>query len=246
MQYMKPFTYFARKPKTGWKNVGIGCICGFVPVAGQMVWLGYRAEVSDDLEHDPTLERYSDFNADHLMPYLLRGIWPWLTTLIVSLCIAGPAYILSIITGIYIIASTGNQLLGLGAYASIFIAAVTSMDLLLWPMELHAMKTRKLHLVAELKFALGFLRVVGLETAVTIFVFNMMGQMLMLVGLLFCIVGFYPAYVIKSMAEQHLMLQLYQRYIEEGGKPIDTWSEFENDDDDRPRPKARRVEPETE
>ena len=246
MQYIKPFTYFVRKPKTGWKNVGIGCICSFVPIAGQIVWFGYRAEVSDDLERDPALERYGDFNADRLMPYFQRGVWPFLANLIVALSVIVPAYILSIVAGVLILQSTGEILLAAAAYVGIFAVAIIGMNLLVWPMELHAMKTRKLHLIAELKFAMRFLRVVGLETVVSIFLFNMLGQVLLLAGLLLCIVGIYPAAVIYTMAEQHVMLQLYQRYIEEGGEPIDTWSEFEDDKDDQPRPKARRVEAEIE
>jgi hypothetical protein len=246
MQYFKPFKYFFLKKPGGWRNVGIGCLCGLVPYVGQIVWLGYRAEVNDDLEHDPSLERYSDFSTDRLMPYLTRGLWPWLTSLIVSIAIIGPAYILSIIVGIGIGTATGNIYLALGVYAAIFLTSITALDFVLWPMELHAMKTRKLQLNAELRFAWGFLRTVGLETAVTIFIFNMMSQILMLCGLLLLVVGVFPALVLKMMAEQHLMLQLYQRYIEEGGKPIDTWSEFDRELDAAPRPKARRAEPEIE
>jgi hypothetical protein len=247
MQYLKPFKYFAGKSPGGWRNVGIGCICSLVPIAGQIVWFGYRAEVNDDLEHDPALERYTDFNVDRLMPYLQRGAWPFVTNLIVGLAVLFPAYILSIILGFLILQSTGEILFAALAYIGIFSAAIIGMNLMIWPMELHAMKTRKLHLGAELKFAWQFLRVIGLETAVSIFLFNMLGQILLLLGLLCCLVGIYPAAAIYTMAEQHIMLQLYQRYIEEGGKPIDTWSEFEEDSaDDAPRPKARRAEPEIE
>jgi len=246
MQYLKPFKYFAAKSPGGWRNVGIGCVCSFVPIAGQMVWFGYRAEVNDDLEHDPALERYSDFNVDRLMPYLQRGAWPFLTNLIVAFSVIVPAYILSIVLGYLILQSTGELLLAALAYIGVFGITIIGMNLLIWPMELHAMKTRKLQLVAELKFAWRFLRLVGLETVVSIFLFNMLGQVLLLLGLLCCIVGVYPAAVIYTMAEQHIMQQLYQRYLEEGGAPIDTWREYDEPPDDTPRPKARRAEPEIE
>ena len=246
MKYIQPFTYFLRKPSTGWKNVGIGCICAFVPIAGQLVWFGYRAEVNDDLDHDPAMARYSDFNADRLMPYLQRGIGPGVTNLLVSIAFILPLYVGVFIGGMLAGMAAIDPFLVMGLTACVCYLVVMVMMAIVWPMEIHAMKTRKLQLVAEFKFAIGFLRVVGLETFVTIFLFNMLGQVLLLLGMLFFCVGVYPAAVIYTMAEQHLMLQLYQRYIEEGGQPVDTWSELEQENDGVQRPKARRVEPEIE
>ena len=85
MQYLQPFLYYARKPETGFKNVLWLCVASFVPYVGEMVILGYRGEVSDALERDPDLKKHPDVSLDKLTPYLMRGIWPFLTRLILSM-----------------------------------------------------------------------------------------------------------------------------------------------------------------
>lgn len=240
MKYLQPFLYFARKPKTGPTNLLIGCLCPLVPFMGEMVLLGYRAQVSEELERDPDLKDHPDIKLDDLMIYLQRGIWPFLARLVftlVSLPILGG---LSIGAGLAAYEFSGEAILGFGVgFALLFVLYLLAATIL-WPMEYHAQMTRTFAPIRELKFALGFARVCWLSTFDAVLMYTMLGGLTMIVGtMLFCI-GQYPAAVIVQMAEQHLMSQLYLLYLEEGGEPIRTFAEVE---DDVP-PRAVRAEDE--
>jgi hypothetical protein len=235
VKYIQPFTYFARKPKTGFNNVLMGCVCTLIPVIGPIVLLGYRAEVMDHLERDPEMKDHPDFKFDHFMRYLQRGLWPFLANLIVSLGILMPGIIIGIVVGIAVTVNSSERLFGMVAAAAVTIVFVFLTKIFAWPMEIYAMKTKQFQPVAELRFALVFLRKVGFETLVSLFIFNMMSQALLIVGLLMCYVGMYPAASVVSMAEQHIMTQLYLRYLDEGGEPIGGSHEFDDPDRDEPR-----------
>lgn len=247
MQLFKAFTYFARKPKTGFTNVLIGCLAPLVPVLGAMVLFGYRAEVSEELERDPDLQDYPDISLDKLMNYLNRGIAPFLAQLVFVLVFLPLTMILTLTAGFGVHAAAGEPIYGVGAGAVVFLFSTYVGMTILWPMEYHAMLTGKFSPMKEFQFAIRFLRLCGFSTVTTIFFYSILANVLLILGTLCFIIGQYPAVVIQQMAEQHLMTQLYLKYLEEGGEPlerptrvkderIDDW----RDEDDRPR-KAKRV-----
>ena len=247
MQYLQPFLYFARKPKTGFTNVLVGCLCPLIPIMGEMVLLGYRGEVSDELERDPDRKDHPDFTLDRLVPYLQRGVWPYLARLLFAAVCVPPILALACIAGFGVHEIAAEPVLGLAVGAFVFLALVTLSLTILWPMEYHAQVTRQFAPLAELRFALRFARLCWFPTFVAVLMFTMFSGVLNLIGLALCYVGAYPAFVIQQMAEQHLMTQLYMLYLEEGGEPLVRPEVLEDRrydryPDERPE-RARRVGP---
>ena len=220
MQYLQPFLYFVKKPKTGFTNLLIGCLAPLIPIAGEMVLLGYRAEVSEELERDPDLKDYPDLSLDKLAAYLQRGMWPFLARLVFVLVVIWPILALAGGAGFGLNYLTGEPLVGFGVGALVFYALMLLGMTILWPMEYHAQVTKTFAPVKELAFAFRFARVCWFSTLSAVFVFNILSGILSFIGFLLFYIGLYPAYVIQQMAEQHLMTQLYLHYLDEGGEPI--------------------------
>ena len=246
MQYLQPFLYFARKPKTGHTNVLIGCLCPLVPIAGEMVLLGYRAQVSEELERDPDLKDHPDIKLDDLMIYLKRGVWPLLTRLLFMVTVVPVAYAIAIGIGFGIYELAAEVMLGFAAGAVAFLAMLLLATTILWPMEYHAQVTQRFAPLEELRFAIRFARVCWFSTFVAVLMFSMLGSVLMLLGTLIFCVGQYPAGVIYNLAEQHMMTQLYLHYLEEGGEPLrrPEMLDDHSDDEELPRRAFRAAEDE--
>lgn len=252
MQYLQPFLYFVKKPKTGPTNVLIGCLGPLIPIVGEMVLLGYRAEVSEELERDPDLKDHPDLKLDKLMVYLQRGVGPWLARLVFAMIFVWPALALAVGAGFGAHELISEPLFGFAVGAFVFLLMMMVGMTILWPMEYHAQVTKTFSPIKELAFAYRFARVCWFSTFVAVLMFNMLSGVLNLIGLLLLYIGLYPAYVIQQMAEQHIMTQLYLLYLEEGGEPIElpeSIKERRRDDvfeeeEDQPKKRARRVEPE--
>lgn len=249
MQYLQPFLYYVKKPKTGFTNVLIGCLAPLIPIAGEMVLLGYRAEVSEELERDPDLKEHPDFSLDKLAAYLQRGVWPYLSRLISYLVLLTLGAIVSVLVGIGLYQAVPEPLLCIGAgYLTYFVCFILS-NTLVWPMEYHAQITRKFAPLDDFKFALRFAGVCWLSTLVAVLMHTMFGFVALFLGMLLLWIGIYPAIVIVQMAEQHLMTQLYLHYLDEGGEPISRpeiipelrLNDDDFDDDERPK-RAHRVD----
>src|SRR5687768_8230334 len=92
MQYGKPYTYYLKKPG-GTTNVLYGSLLLLIPTIGQIVLLGYQAEVAEDLERDPEIEAYPDLELNRFIPYLTRGVWPFLMQFLGSLVVLALAFL---------------------------------------------------------------------------------------------------------------------------------------------------------
>jgi hypothetical protein len=234
VQYLQPFLYFARKPETGYKNVLLGCLCPLIPFVGVMVLLGYRAQVSEELERDPEMKDHPDIKLDDLTIYLKRGVWPFLTRLLFMVIVVPVAYAFAFAVGFGIYQVAPEPLLGFAAGALVFLAILLVATTILWPMEYHAQVTQKFAPIEEFKFAIRFARVCWFSSFVAVLMYSMLGSVVTIIGMLLCYIGLYPAFVVQQMAEQHLMSQLYLLYLEEGGEPIRR-PEMLDDDEEAPR-----------
>ena len=249
MQYLQPFLYFVRKPNTGYKNVLIGCLGTLVPVVGEMVLLGYRAKVSEELERDPDLKDHPDVDLDRLAVYLQRGIWPYLVKFLSLMFLMSIGVVISAIVGIGVYQIVREPILAFGVFYLLYFVCFLLATTLVWPMEYHAQITGKFAPLADFRFAIRFARTCWFSTFVAVLMHTMLSGVTLMLGLVLCGVGFYPAIVIVQMAEQHLMTQLYLLYLEEGGEPLirpEVLDESRRDgefEDDEPLKRAKRVDP---
>jgi hypothetical protein len=116
------------------------------------------------------------------------------------------------------------------------------------PMTFHAKLTGRFDLRGGLRFTLSFWMLGGGLAIVTGIIYVILSTVVLILGLLLCFVGVYPAAALIQMAQTHLMVQLYREYLDRGGEPLPEKHEPETDEDDydfhseepRPRPRPRR------
>lgn len=220
MQFFKPFTYFIRKTG-GFTNLMYGTVCTLIPVIGPIILLGYRAEVAESLEKDPDLEDYPNFDFNRFMPYLTRGLWPFLAELVVMV-VALILMTLAAAVGVLVWQASGDWRMGVLVGAVLLIPVTIFTTLLMWPMELYTQLSGSFEIGATFRFTFRFLGRVWGQALIAAIVFGFLSMLLSFAGMLACYIGLYPAVVIQSLAQQHYVVQLYRQYLDEGGEPIPT------------------------
>jgi hypothetical protein len=231
MQYLKPFSFFISRPGST-TNLLSAAVCILIPIIGPIVLLGYRAEVAEDLDRDPDLEDYPDFQFDRFGDYLGLGFYPFLYQLIISLVGGGVAIVggggIGFAVYKLIDQEPGGMIAGIIVGFVIYMTVAIGIALVLWPMELHAQLTRRFAFFEALAFASRLLKRVWGQAIISVIVFYFLSVVIVIIGYLACIVGVYASIAIMFMAQQHYMAQLYRLYLEEGGEVIKQY----NDDDD--------------
>lgn len=243
MQYQLAFGFILNRTG-GAVNLLLITVCNFIPILGPIVLLGYRAEVAQTLLRDDELRRHPKLDFNRFMEYLTRGVWPFITSLIVGVAAAvfvGIAAVVAIGIGI---AANKPELALILTYAFMFPILIISM-VASAPMTFHAELSGKFDLGAEFRFALSFWKIVGGQAIIAMLVFIPLSILVAIGGLLLCFVGVYPASALTQMAGQHILVQLYALYLERGGDPIPEFQpperyDEEQDDNDRPRRRRRR------
>jgi hypothetical protein len=219
MRYIKAFTYFVSKKPGGLTNLLLAAVCVLIPVVGVIVLLGYRAEIAEDLDKDPRLENYPDFDFNRFIDYLSRGIWPFLMQLIVG---AGTMVLvmLAVAAGFLAYSATNEPVVGFAVGGLLFLPISLLSMMVLWPLELHTQITAKFEFGRAFSFMTRMLKRVWGQALLAALVYFVLAPFVVLLGYAACFVGVYPAAVILNMAQQHLVGQLYRLYLDEGGEPI--------------------------
>ena len=222
MQYIRPYTYFVNKPG-GTTNLLWGSLAlfstHFIPLVGQIILLGYQAEVAEDLEHDPAIEDHRDLNTNKLGEYLSRGVWPMLMQFLVGIGILA-LVVFAAACGYLAYWASEEPLIGVAVGGALYVPFMLLGMMVSWPMTLHAQLSHGFHFGRAVRFTSSFLGKLGGQLLVVIIVHFVMSLLLGFGGLLVCCLGIYPAGMIMFMAQEHYMMQLYRVYLDEGGDPI--------------------------
>lgn len=224
MRYGTALSYFALKPQTGLANLAYGSLCvfstGFIPFLGQVVLLGYFAEVAEDLDRHPKTDRHDDFTFDRFTKYLSRGLYPFMVQLLLAV-FGFAALLVATGVGVAVWLASGQPVAGIAAGVLAALLGAVATTMLSWPTTLHAQLSGGLDLGANFAFCRDFLGRVGWDTLGVVLAFIPIAFGVTLLGMMACFVGVYPASVIVSAAREHLMVQLYHRYLDAGGEPIE-------------------------
>ncbi|MBL8796697.1 MAG: DUF4013 domain-containing protein [Planctomycetia bacterium] len=224
MHYARSWRFIFDSPH--WlTNLLLMVLCGFVPVLGPLVMLGYHYAVVQSL-HLSRDARYEDFNFDRLMAYLMRGVWPFLLHLIVIFPLmltmlliwgigAGLAAALVTETNAAVVVP-----LLIGAAMIVYLATLFVALLIVVPMELRFGLAQEFALGAAWEFGSDFRRRVGRELAWSLVYNFLMGPLVLFAGALVCCVGMYPANEWLLLSHYHRVGQLYQLYLERGGTEV--------------------------
>jgi hypothetical protein len=165
-----------------------------------------------------------DFDTNRLLKYLMRGLWPFLVSLIVSFPVGILIGVLTVV-GVFggaALASKDPTLFWIVLPIVILVSLVLNVltQIVLVPLCLRAGLGQDFGSAFSLEFAKDFLTRMWKELLLTWLFFLVTGPFVILAGLLACFVGIYFAQVILVMAKHHFWFQFYDLYLERGGMPI--------------------------
>jgi hypothetical protein len=222
MRYGKPYTYFLNKPG-GTINTLYGSALllstSVVPVVGQIVVLGYQAEIAEDLVRDPELEDYSDFDFNRFVQYLTRGLWPFVVVFVIGLAVLGLMGVAAA-AGVAVAVLTEQWVFGVLVGLVLLLPLTILGTMVQWPMLLHVQLSRELRPGEAVRFTASYIRKVGGQLFLSLVAHLLISSVLTVAGLLVLCIGVYPVTMILLMAQEHYMIQLYRLYLDEGGEPI--------------------------
>ncbi|MDX9721230.1 MAG: DUF4013 domain-containing protein [Myxococcota bacterium] len=219
MKVMDSFRFFFTAPE--WKNnLMIASVFVFIPVIGQLALYGWQSEIAQRMSRGEA-QPIVPLSFDQLMPYMQRGIAPFLSQMAASL----PLTVLVVIGNALIImalaiASSSVVVAILLAAMYLFIIVVGSLltvvlaSILLTRAELCEDISTTFDFAALKRYA----RAVWKPTLFTHFVFLLLSSVFAFVAFLFCCVGIFPAAAIINLAMMHLRMQLYEGYLAQGGE----------------------------
>lgn len=205
-----------------------GTICQFIPVVGPLVFLGYQFETLIDLTTSRGAQ-FRPFDWNRFVPYLKRGLWPFLAAMVMALVAVPLLYFLLIVIviGAAGLASLGGEDLGpvigfVGMVVGLvlFMVATVGLQVLLQPLLLRAALTQNFAEGFQLSFATDFIRRVRKELVYCLLFQMAVGFVAILLGMLACFFGIYPAMIVMLLMQAHLQFQLYELYRARGGETI--------------------------
>jgi hypothetical protein len=236
MNYLASYRFLFRSPK--WMQnllvvLLVLFIAGFLPILPVMVLVGYQFEIIEAL-HLRGQESYPDFDFNRLMPYLMRGVWPVLVALVVSLpfgFLIAVGIVVPYFGLIFSLIGAGSQgggssvwpiIWGVVMVGVLLVAIVVSifLGLLLIPMTLRAGLMRDFGAGFSWEFIRDFNRRVWKEVLLTEVFLIAASIVLELVGLLCFIVGVFVAQGWGVFARTYLLYELYEEYLKRGGTEI--------------------------
>lgn len=233
MDYGKAFGYYLNR-EGGTKSLLLASLTlassAVIPIVGQMVFMGYQAEVCEDLERDPAIEDHDDFKFEHFSRYLARGVWPFLMAFLVHAVAVG-CFVASLAAGFALGYALQIPWLGFVSYFVLIVPISLLVSMASLPLMLHVQLTGKLRVGAAFAFATRFLGKLWGQCFVTLAIQMIISLPIIFGGMLLCCVGFYPAMAFVMLAQEHLTIQLYRIYLAEGGEPIGSAAEDAEYDD---------------
>jgi hypothetical protein len=211
-------------------------VAGLIPILPVMVIVGYQFEIIEAL-HLRGKGSYPDFDFKRLLPYLMRGVWPILVRLVVSLpfgiLVAVPllicyfGFFISFITAANASKAGGGDYTGPIIWAVLFgcsflLALVLGvfLELLLIPMTLRAGLMRDFGAAFSWEFIRDFNRRVWREMLLTELFLIVTGLVMDTIGLLLLIVGAVAANAWRFTAQGYLLCEIYEQYLKQGGTEI--------------------------
>jgi Protein of unknown function (DUF4013) len=263
MRYLLAFQFFLFKPKRGlWNAIQVG-IALIVPVAGQMVVMGYRSLVIEDLDDDPDKRYHRDFELNKLGDYLTRGLWQGLIQFAAQFLLIGTMYATMIgvaVSGGLLGSTTGMIILGVVGTVVMFVLAI-ALAMFLWPVEIYAALRPPFDFKKAVAFSRTFVAAMWQECLAAIAAFTVLSMVFAMllwvvvvlisgiIGLLlgygvdpavgfvvfmtmymiFWIIGIIVLQAVFTMANGHILEQLYGVYVEKGGEPLRDRDPFERD-----------------
>ncbi len=191
--------------------------------------------LSEDEDTPPTA--YPDFTFDRFTEYLKGGIWPFLVNLIINLpvgmCVGMVMYIGMI--GLVLAGQHSGWAVAAGIVLLFlfYVFVLSVMAIVTKPLYLRAGLSKDFGSAFSMTFFRDFLSRVGKEVFLAVLFLAVTGSLLMVLGILACYFGMFPAMALLMYAQHHIDYQLYDLYLKRGGTPVAPKQRLERYEEDR-------------
>ena len=229
MRYLESFQYIFAHPD--WvMSVVLASVCMLIPVIGSILLQGYAYEIVESLHRFPG-QLYPKFDFGRFSQYLMRGIWPFLVSLVIGLVMSIPIICIVMIPFLALMALAGGggggeeagaaAALGMCCmYGLIFVLSI-AMNICIVPFMLRAALAQDFAEGFKFGWAMDFLAKMWLELVLAaLFLMAVSLFVITPLAVITCFIGIYPGIALLLMAQAHLLNQLYTIYLARGGEPI--------------------------
>lgn len=227
MRYLDSFRYIFAHPE--WMtSVLLLSVCALIPVLNQILLAGYAYEIVEHFHRFPG-QLYPKFNFDRFSQYLMRGVWPFLVGLVVSMVVQLP--LMCVIYGgfIAVVAGAGaagedggGAIVGLGTCCMwvLIMGIIVAIQVILAPFLLRAGLSQDFAQGFKFNWAIDYLSKMWMEVVMAVLFVFAAGLVFLPVGLITCGIGYIFFAAVAAMAQAHLNWQIYTIYLARGGEPI--------------------------
>lgn len=204
-------------------------VCMLIPFVGPLVALGYIfRRFGRERQNHPV----EDFDFNQFGEYLKIGLWPFLTTMVLSVILVPAIFIAMLPIMIGPTIDPENEglifaMIGIGILA--YFAAILLYMLFAFPVMLRSGLMMDFKAGFSWAFISSFIKKVGWSLILWYVLLVIIIIPLSLIGYLALIVGAYVVMVWAQVAMMSLLFQHYDLYLERGGKPIEFASELTRD-----------------
>jgi len=227
MHYLRSYLFIFDSPK--WAlNLLFGAVCLLIPAVGPLLVQGYCFEVIEALHRRRRDTDYPEFTFEKFVPYLVRGVWPFLVGLVIMVPLGFLFFIGFFGIGVASAAVAGGGRGPAGNAAGVlillmylgFFLLLALVSFVTMPLLLRAGLIQDFAPAFALAFAKDFLGKMWVEMLLSTLFLWVTSPFVLLAGVLAFCVGYIPAAMIILLAQHHLWYQLYELYLQRGGQPI--------------------------
>jgi hypothetical protein len=216
-----------------WTNLGIGFVFLIIPLVGPIALLGWQTEIFQRLarRHPRPIPKlsFSDFNV-----YIGKGVPAFLVQMLVAMPIGiGVGFIAGIANAMASFASAASRR---GSHATtfdptpIYIVLVVIGLLVLALIPLVTLVSNAATTRAEITQEIGpalqpgplfaYLRGSLWPAMLGLFLYSFVATGAVMLGLVLCFIGLYPAIILVRVGMVHMRWQIYESYLARGGARI--------------------------
>jgi len=228
MKYNASVSDFFKSPKWG-MNILLGAITILIPIIGQLVLTGWHITGfwgRRDGDDDPA--KFPPFDFQFFVPYLERGLWPFLVQLVSSF-IMMPVMLVMVIPLLLLpdARNAHHDLTSSTIFGVVFIGAfclqallMTIYSFVIIPLVLRATILQDFAKAFDFRFVKNFLARVWPEMLASLIFMFSLSLCLMVFAVITCYIGALFAAPVVIYSWHHLQQQLYQVYLSRGGEPL--------------------------
>lgn len=209
-----------------WKtNVLLGCVLMLIPIVGPIALSGWMCEVHQRyIRRHPNPVPKIDFG--DFGDYIKRGLPVFLSSLLFGFPIYLLVYAVAAALGfgtMILMRVTGEPLVGLAVVAVGGLVAwfvILSMMVVLNAVHTRAELTEEFSQAIKFGEVMSYTKATFGKTLWKSITFGFLAFGVVILGMLMCYIGLYPAIAVLQIAALHQRRQIYQWYLANGGAPI--------------------------